>query len=46
MTELYDQWPTEGVHQFTEGGSISPRFKKRITDGYLTPGLNRPKKTL
>ena len=24
MTELYDQWLSEGVHQFTEGGNMKP----------------------
>ena len=30
MTEFYDQWLSEGVHQFTEGGNIKPPSRKRI----------------
>ena len=30
MTELYDQWLCEGVHQFTEDGNTKPSSRKRI----------------
>ena len=32
MTELYDQWLSEGVHQFTEGGNMKPPSRKRIIE--------------
>ena len=32
MTELYGQWLSEGVHQFTEGRNMKPTFRKRITE--------------
>ena len=32
MTELYDQWLREGVHQFTEEGNMKPASKKRIIE--------------
>ena len=35
MTELYDQWLTEGVHQFIEGENIKPPSRKRITESVL-----------
>ena len=35
MTELYDQWLSEGVHQFTEGGNMKPPFRKRIIEWVL-----------
>ena len=28
MTELYDQWLSEGVHQFTECGNMKPPSRK------------------
>ena len=31
MAKLYDQWPSEGVHKFTEGGNLKlPSWKKII----------------
>ena len=30
MTKLYDQWLSEGVHQFTEGGNMKSPSRKRI----------------
>ena len=32
MTELYDQWLSEGVHQSTKGGNMNPPPRKRITE--------------
>ena len=32
MTELFDQWLSEGVHQFTEGENMRPSSRKRITE--------------
>ena len=29
MTELYDQWLSEGVHQFTEGGNMKVPSKEK-----------------
>ena len=29
MTELYDQWLSEGVHQFTEGGNMKAPSKEK-----------------
>ena len=37
MTELYDQWLSEGVHQFTEGGNMKPPSRKRIIEWVLDP---------
>ena len=37
MTELYDQWLSEGVHQFTEGGNMKPFSRKRIIEWILDP---------
>ena len=28
MTQLYDQWLSEGVHQFTEDGNMKPPLGK------------------
>ena len=46
MTELYDQWLSEGVHQFTKGGIMEFPSRKGILNGYLMPGLNRQKKNI
>ena len=35
MTELYDQWLSEGVHQFTEGGNMKPPSRKKIIECLL-----------
>ena len=35
MTELYDQWLSEGIHQFTEGGNMKPPSRKRIIEWVL-----------
>ena len=32
MTELYDQWLSEGVHQFSEGINMKPPSTKRIIE--------------
>ena len=32
MTELYDQWLREGVHQFTEGGNTKSPSRKIIIE--------------
>ena len=35
MTELYDQWLSEDVHQFTEGGNMELPSRKRIIERVL-----------
>ena len=35
MTESYDQWLNEGVHQFTEGGNMKLPPRKRIIEWLL-----------
>ena len=35
MTELHDQWISEGVHQFTEGGNMKLPTRKRIIEWVL-----------
>ena len=35
MTELYDQWLSEGVHQFAEGGNMKPPSRERIIEWVL-----------
>ena len=35
MTKLYDQWLSEGVHQFTEGGNMKPPSRERIIEWVL-----------
>ena len=35
MVELYDQWLSEGVHKFTEGGNMKLPSKKRIVEWIL-----------
>ena len=35
MTELYDQWLSGGVHQFTEGGNMKSPSRKRIIEWVL-----------
>ena len=35
MTKLYDQWLSEGVHQFTEGGNMKLPSRKRIIEWVL-----------
>ena len=32
MTELYNQWLNEGVHQFTENGKMKHPSRKRIIE--------------
>ena len=32
MTKFYDQWLSEGVHQFTKGGNMKPPSRKIITE--------------
>ena len=32
LTELCDQWLSEGVHQFTEGGNMKLPYRKRIIE--------------
>ena len=46
MTELYDQWLREDVHQFTEGENMKLFSRKDIIECVLTPGLNCPRKAL
>ena len=46
MTKLYNQWHSESVHQYSEGGNMKPPFRKIKLNGYLMSGLNCPKKTL
>ena len=46
MTELYDQWLTEGVHQFTEGGNMKPLSRKRIIESVLDGWSELSKKSL
>ena len=46
MTELYDQWLREGVHQFTEGGNMKPSSRKRIIEWVLDVWSQLSKKTL
>ena len=35
MTKLYDQWLSEGGHQFTEGGNTKPLSRKRVIEWIL-----------
>ena len=35
MAELYGQWLSKGVYQFTEGGNMQPPSRKRITEWVL-----------
>ena len=35
MTKFYDQWLSEGVHQFTKGGNMKPPSRKIITEWVL-----------
>ena len=35
MTELYDQWVSEGVHQFAESENMKPPSRKRIIESVL-----------
>ena len=35
MTKVYDQWLSEGTHQFTEGGNMKPTSRKRIVEWVL-----------
>ena len=35
MTEFYDQWLSEDVHQFTEGGNMELPSRKRIIEWVL-----------
>ena len=35
MTKLYDQWFSEGIHQFTEGGNMKSPSRKKITEWVL-----------
>ena len=35
MTDLCNQWLSDGVHQFTEGGNMKTPFRKRVTEWAL-----------
>ena len=35
MTELYDQWLSEGVYQFTKGVNMKPLSRKKIIEQVL-----------
>ena len=35
ITELYDQWLSEGVHQFTESGNMKPPSRKKKIEWVL-----------
>ena len=35
MNELYDQWLSEAVHQFTEGGNMKPPSREKIIEWVL-----------
>ena len=46
MTELYDQWLSEGVHQYTEGGNIKAPSRKRIVEWILDAWSQLPKESI
>ena len=35
MTDFCDHWPSEGVHQFTEGGNMKSPSRKRVINWVL-----------
>ena len=35
MTKLYNQWHSESVHQYSEGGNMKPPFRKIIIEWVL-----------
>ena len=35
MTKLYNQWHSESVHQYSEGGNMKPPFRKIIIECVL-----------
>ena len=46
VTELYHQWLSEGVHQYTEGGSIKAASRKRIVEWILDAWSQLPKEIM
>ena len=46
MTELYNQWLSEGVHQSTEGRNMKPPCRKRIIEWILDPWSQLSKVTI
>ena len=40
IIKLRDQWLSEGVHQFTEGGNMKLSFRKRIIE-WVLDGLSQ-----
>ena len=46
MTELYNQWLSESVYQFTEGRNIQPPSRKRIIEWILDPWSQLSKVTI
>ena len=46
VTELYDQWLSEGVHQYTEGGNIKAPSRKRIVEWILDAWSQLPKESI
>ena len=46
MTDLCDQWLTEGVHQFTEARNMKPPFRKRVIEWVLDTWSQLSKKNI
>ena len=46
MTELYDQWLSEGVHQFTKGVNMKPLSRKRIIEWVLDTWSQQSKENI
>ena len=46
MTELYDQWLSEGVYQFTEGRNMNPPSRRRIIEWVLDVWSQLSKKNI
>ena len=46
MTKLYDQWLSEGVHQFTEGVNMKPLSRKRIIESVFGAWSQLPKENI
>ena len=46
VTELYDQWLSEGVHQYTERGNIKAPSRKRIVEWILDAWFQLPKESI
>ena len=46
MTVLYDQWLSEAVHKFTEGGNMKPPSRKRIIELKVVAWSQLTKETL